>query len=43
MRDRLAHRYVDTDHAIVSATCSRDLPLLRAAIDRLIQQMPDRP
>ena len=37
MRDLLAHRYFDTDHAIVSATCSRDLPQLSAAVDRLLQ------
>jgi uncharacterized protein with HEPN domain len=35
MRDQLAHRYFDTDHAIVAATCQRDLPELRAAVVRL--------
>lgn len=40
MRDQLAHRYFDTDHAIVAATCSRDLPQLRAAVQRLLQ-VPD--
>lgn len=35
MRDRLAHRYFDTSHAIVSATVSQDLPELEAAVDRL--------
>lgn len=41
MRDRLAHRYFDTDHAIVSATCRRDLPPLRAAAERLLALVPD--
>jgi uncharacterized protein with HEPN domain len=36
MRDRLAHRYFDTDHTIVRATCERDLPELRAAVGRLL-------
>ncbi len=31
MRDRLAHRYFDTSHAIVAATVTNDLPLLEAA------------
>jgi uncharacterized protein with HEPN domain len=35
MRDRLAHRYFDTSHAIVSATVTDDLPELEAAIRRL--------
>ncbi|MDA8368149.1 MAG: DUF86 domain-containing protein [Actinomycetota bacterium] len=35
MRDRLAHRYFDTSHAIVSATVDRDLPDLQAAVERL--------
>lgn len=35
MRDRLAHRYFDTSHAIVSATVSEDLPELEAAVHRL--------
>jgi uncharacterized protein with HEPN domain len=38
MRDHLAHRYFDTTHAIVASTVSHDLPLLRAAVDRLLQQ-----
>lgn len=36
MRDRLAHRYFDTSHAIVSATVSEDLPELAAAVLRLL-------
>jgi uncharacterized protein with HEPN domain len=35
MRDRLAHRYLDTSHAIVSATLREDLPELEAAVHRL--------
>lgn len=35
MRDRIAHRYFDTSHAIVSATVAHDLPELESAIRRL--------
>lgn len=35
MRDHLAHRYFDTDHAIVAATVDHDLPPLVAAVERL--------
>lgn len=35
MRDHLAHRYFDTDHAIVTATVDHDLPPLIAAAERL--------
>jgi uncharacterized protein with HEPN domain len=35
MRDRLAHRYFDTSHAILAATVRNDLPELRAAVQRL--------
>ena len=35
MRDRLAHRYFDTSHAIVQATVDHDLPTLQAAVERL--------
>ena len=31
MRDRLAHRYFDTSHAVLAATVSEDLPDLEAA------------
>jgi uncharacterized protein with HEPN domain len=43
MRDHLAHRYFDTDHAIVAATVEHDLPPLVAAIQRLreIVQQPE--
>ncbi len=36
MRNHLAHRYFDTDHAIVSATVESDLPPLAAAVHRLL-------
>lgn len=32
LRDRLAHRYFDTDHAIVEATVLHDLPDLEVAV-----------
>ena len=37
MRDRLAHRYFDTSHAILSATVERDLPELEQAAGSLIE------
>ncbi len=36
MRDRLAHRYFDTSHAIVEATVEHDLPELETAIRDLV-------
>ncbi len=39
MRDHLAHRYFDTDHAIVAATVEHDLPPLVAAVQRLRQMV----
>ena len=35
MRDRLAHRYFDTSHAIVQATVDHDLPILEAGVERV--------
>ena len=35
MRDRLAHRYFDTSHAIVQATIDDDLPKLEGGVKRL--------
>jgi uncharacterized protein with HEPN domain len=35
MRDRLAHRYFDTSHAVLQATVEHDLPELEQAVDRL--------
>jgi uncharacterized protein with HEPN domain len=44
MRDQLAHRYFDTNHAILSATVRDDLPE-RRAIERLLDdwRCPGRP
>jgi uncharacterized protein with HEPN domain len=39
MRDHLAHRYFDTDHAIVAATIERDVPVLLAAAQRLMRRI----
>jgi len=36
MRNHLAHRYFDTEHAIVRATVDHDLPPLIAAVERLL-------
>jgi uncharacterized protein with HEPN domain len=36
MRDRLAHRYFDTSHAIVAATVEHDVPELERATRSLI-------
>ncbi|MGH9304788.1 MAG: HepT-like ribonuclease domain-containing protein [Acidimicrobiales bacterium] len=41
MRDRLAHRYFDISHAIVSATVAEDLPQLEAAVRRLQELAED--
>ncbi len=35
MRDRLAHRYFDTQHSIVQSTVDNDLPALESAVRRL--------
>lgn len=43
MRNHLAHRYFDTAHSIVQATVSDDLPPLVAAVERLLDNLPDRP
>lgn len=37
MRDRLAHRYFDTSHAIVQATIDHDLPVLLVGVERLLR------
>ncbi|WP_328292536.1 DUF86 domain-containing protein [Kineococcus sp. NBC_00420] len=41
MRDHLAHRYFDTTHAIVAATVTQDLPELRRAVERLLENLGD--
>jgi uncharacterized protein with HEPN domain len=40
MRDLLAHRYFDADHAIVVTTARRRVPELRDAAMRLLAQSP---
>ncbi|MGQ0847057.1 MAG: HepT-like ribonuclease domain-containing protein [Sporichthyaceae bacterium] len=42
MRDRLAHRYFDTSHAIVGQTVQDDLPALRAAIQAMLTALDTR-
>ncbi len=41
MRDRLAHRYFDISHAILTATVSEDLPELDTAVRRPLQRVDD--
>ncbi|MPZ88056.1 MAG: DUF86 domain-containing protein [Nitriliruptorales bacterium] len=41
MRDRLAHRYFDTSHAIVQATVEYELPELEQAVQRLNGHLND--
>ena len=38
IRDRIAHRYFDTSHAIVQATIDNDIPELDLAVQRLLIQ-----
>ena len=38
MRDNLAHRYFDTNHAIIQATVEHDLPELDRAVIRMQHQ-----
>ncbi len=40
MRDRLAHRYFDTNHGHVSSAVHHDLEPLKAAILRLERRLP---
>lgn len=42
MRDRLAHRYFDTSHAIVAATVESDLPELESAVGRLLARSAEQ-
>jgi len=41
MRDRLAHRYFDTSHAILQATVDHDLPELEQVVRRLAESAGD--
>src|SRR5215831_18469283 len=40
MRDHLAHRYFDTDHAVLQATVDDDLPELERAVQALTETLP---
>ncbi len=40
MRDHLAHRYFDTDDALVQATVDNDLPELERAVQALAETLP---
>jgi uncharacterized protein with HEPN domain len=40
MRDHLAHRYFDTDHAVLQATVDNDLPELERAVQALAEILP---
>lgn len=39
MRDFLTHRYFDTAHAIVFTTARNDVPVLVAAVERLLARL----
>lgn len=41
MRNRLAHRYFDTAHAVVQATVDHDLPPLVSAVQRLLRSVDE--
>ena len=43
MRDQLAHRYLDTEHAIVGGTVTHDLEPLLAAVHRLPARIASKP
>ncbi len=40
MRDHLAHRYFDTNHAVLQATVDNDLPELERAVQALAETLP---
>lgn len=40
MRDHLAHRYFDTDHAVLQATVDNDLPELERAVQAMAATLP---
>jgi uncharacterized protein with HEPN domain len=43
MRDHLAHRYFDTDHAVLQATVDDDLPELERAVQAMTAALPEDP
>jgi uncharacterized protein with HEPN domain len=40
MRDHLAHRYFDIDHAVVQAIVDNDLPELERAVQAMRETLP---
>jgi uncharacterized protein with HEPN domain len=40
LRDHLAHRYFDTNHAVLQATVDNDLPELERAVQALAETLP---
>lgn len=40
MRDHLAHRYFDTDHAVLRSTVDNDLPELERAVQAMAATLP---
>ena len=43
MRDHLAHRYFDTDHAVLQATVDDDLPELERAVQAMTSALLEGP
>ena len=41
MRDRLAHHYFDTSHAILQSTIDHDIPMLKDSVARLRERVID--
>jgi len=41
MRDRLAHHYFDTSHAILQSTVDEDIPMLKGSVARLRERVSD--
>jgi uncharacterized protein with HEPN domain len=40
LADHLAHRYFDTDHAVLQATVDNDLPEVERAVQSLTANLP---
>jgi uncharacterized protein with HEPN domain len=40
MRDHLAHRYFDANHAVLQATVDTDLPELERAVQAMAETLP---
>jgi uncharacterized protein with HEPN domain len=41
MRDRLAHHYFDTSHAILQRTVDEDIPMLKVSVARMRERVSD--